>query len=152
MSSHLHFDLENGSAKEEARRDASFANDASPGDEYSSLVRFISTYRDGRADVQAAADDDDDKGQPAKRHWWSATAKDGGEGFDAPLEWLETDLKTGLSSAVVEQRRKKTGWNELTSEKENPFLKFLGYFRGPILYGERLMISLCPGRICMRAA
>ena len=56
-----------------------------------------------------------------------------------PLEWLETDMKTGLTSATVESRRKKTGWNELTTEKENPFLKFLGYFRGPILYGEFLL-------------
>ena len=28
------------------------------------------------------------------------------------------------------------GWNELSSEKENMFIKFLMFFTGPILYGE----------------
>jgi len=135
MSHHLTFDLENGSAKEEARRDASFSADAVPGDEYTGLVRFISTYRDSR-EPTASADAEDDKGLAAKRHWWSSKAKDGGAGFETPLEWLETDMKTGLSGAVVEQRRKKTGWNELTTEKENLLLKFLGFFTGPILYGS----------------
>jgi H+-transporting ATPase len=128
-------DLENGNAKEEARRSASLADDANlPTDEYTGLVRYISTYHDTREPAEAVADDDD-KCLPAKRHWWSGKAKDGGAGFDTPLEWLETDMKAGLSSADVESRRKKAGWNELTTEKENPFLKFLGYFRGPILYG-----------------
>jgi H+-transporting ATPase len=139
--SHLKFDLENGSAKEEARRDASFSNEDLPGDnEYTKLVRYISTYHDTRDTSKAAGDGDDgeDKCMPAKRHWWSfggRKSKDGGAGFETPPEWLDTDLKTGLSSAVVEQRRKKTGWNELVTEKENLFLKFLGYFTGPILYG-----------------
>lgn len=35
----------------------------------------------------------------------------------------------------VERRRKFSGWNELTTEKENMLLKFVGFFRGPILYG-----------------
>ena len=52
-----------------------------------------------------------------------------------PEEWLITDIKQGLTSDEVEQRRKKTGFNELTTEKENLFIKFLGYFQGPILYG-----------------
>jgi H+-transporting ATPase len=42
----------------------------------------------------------------------------------------------GLTSAEVENRRKKTGWNELTSEKGNIFLKFLMYVTGHILYGR----------------
>jgi len=131
----LRRDLENGNLKEEARRSTALADDNVPTDEYTGLVRFISTYHDGRTPAHAAAADEDDKGLSAKRHWWSRKAKDGGAGFDTPQEWLETDMKTGLSSADVESRRRKTGWNELTTEKENPFLKFLGYFRGPILYG-----------------
>lgn len=131
----LRRDLENGNLKEEARRSTALADDNVPTDEYTGLVRFISTYHDGRTPAHAAAADEDDKGLPARRHWWNRKAKDGGAGFDTPQEWLETDMKTGLSSADVESRRRKTGWNELTTEKENPFLKFLGYFRGPILYG-----------------
>jgi H+-transporting ATPase len=130
----LNGDLENGNIKEEDRRDTAVANDDAPLEEYSGLVRFISTFREGHKAAEPA-DEEEDKGLPAKRHWWSAKAKDGGAGFDTPLEWLETDMKTGLSSVEVERRRRKTGWNELTTEKENPFLKFLGYFRGPILYG-----------------
>lgn len=34
----------------------------------------------------------------------------------------------------VERRRKTAGWNELSTEKENMILKFIGFFRGPILY------------------
>ena len=34
----------------------------------------------------------------------------------------------------VERRRKSSGWNELSTEKENMILKFIGFFRGPILY------------------
>ena len=58
------------------------------------------------------------------------------EGFVTPDEWLETDLRSGLSSSDIEPRRKKTGWNELVTEKTNIFIQFIGYFRGPILYGE----------------
>lgn len=52
-----------------------------------------------------------------------------------PPEWLEADIKQGITNADVEARRKRFGWNEITTEKENLFLKFLGFFTGPILYG-----------------
>jgi len=42
----------------------------------------------------------------------------------------------GLNDTEVECRRKYSGWNELMTEKENLFKAFIGYFRGPILYGE----------------
>lgn len=62
----------------------------------------------------------------------------GGSGadFETPDDWLTTDMKAGLKSHDVETRRRRTGWNELTTEKENLFLKFLSYFTGPILYGK----------------
>jgi hypothetical protein len=49
---------------------------------------------------------------------------------------LETDIKQGISSHEVETRRKRYGWNEITTEKENLFIKFLGFFTGPVLYGK----------------
>lgn len=52
-----------------------------------------------------------------------------------PDDWLNADIHQGLSSSDIEPRRKRLGWNEITTEKENMFLKFLGYFTGPILYG-----------------
>ena len=45
-------------------------------------------------------------------------------------------MHKGLSEGDVTSRRKASGWNELSTEKENMFLKFVGYFRGPILYGK----------------
>lgn len=120
-------DLENGNADKET--DA-FANQPDEG-EYGNLIRYISQYRDGRRASTVGSE------APKKKHWWQRAAKGaGGEGFETPEEWLNTDMKQGLSSHEVEQRRKKTGWNELTTEKENMFLKFLSYFTGPILYGK----------------
>ena len=53
-----------------------------------------------------------------------------------PEEWLEADIKQGITNQQVEERRKKFGWNEIVTEKENLFLKFLGFFTGPVLYGK----------------
>ena len=63
---------------------------------------------------------------------------------------LEADIKQGISSAEVEQRRKRYGWNEITTEKENLFIKFLGIFTGPVLYGK--LISLISGSLDKLAA
>lgn len=47
---------------------------------------------------------------------------------------LNTDPSQGLTSAEVEQRRERYGFNELPEKKTNPFLKFFSYFTGPISY------------------
>ncbi|KAL7271424.1 plasma membrane H+-ATPase [Rhizina undulata] len=49
-----------------------------------------------------------------------------------PEDLLQTDTRTGLTSAEVEQRRKRYGLNQMREEKENLILKFLMYFVGPI--------------------
>ncbi len=51
-----------------------------------------------------------------------------------PEELLQTDTRVGLSEAEVIIRRKKYGLNQMKEEKENLFLKFLGYFVGPIQF------------------
>ena len=53
-----------------------------------------------------------------------------GEGFEVPEAWYETDITTGLSDHDIGSRRKDAGWNELVTEKENPIIQFIGYFRG----------------------
>lgn len=135
-------DLENGDPKRER---ISFADGWDPDKdegEYANLIRFISTYRDRRfskAPSQVSGDDVADATQQKKLPFWKRWFTHGsgaGELYQVPEEWLNTDIKTGLTSAEVEERRRKTGWNELTTEKENMFLKFLGYFQGPILYGK----------------
>lgn len=130
-------DFENGNAEKEIGQvpltQQAVANNEDEG-EYGNLVRYISQYRDGRRASTIGGDDDD---LPKKKHWWSRRATGpNGDGFETPDDWLTTDMKQGLKTQDVETRRKKTGWNELTTEKENMFLKFLSYFTGPILYGE----------------
>ncbi|OTB07936.1 hypothetical protein M426DRAFT_8151 [Hypoxylon sp. CI-4A] len=106
-------------------------------DEYRALVRYVDTYRDPNAE----AGEEDFTHQEQKRPWWAfwRGGKDGYaraslSDFETPSDWLDTDIKDGLSSMEVERRRKFSGWNELSSEKENMILKFIGFFRGPVLY------------------
>lgn len=47
---------------------------------------------------------------------------------------LQTDIEYGLSASEVERQRKKHGLNQLSEEKENPFLKFIMFFVGPIQF------------------
>ncbi|CAO3694475.1 hypothetical protein G6F70_000287 [Rhizopus microsporus] len=47
---------------------------------------------------------------------------------------LHTDPSHGLSSQEVAERQARFGMNELPEKKTNPFLKFFGYFTGPISY------------------
>lgn len=126
-------DVENG----DHSRQAPDVNETANLDEYTALNRYISTARDGRrgsASSAAASVESQEKKKP----WWKFWAKGAadGEGFVLPEEWLETDMRQGLSSSDIEPRRKRAGWNELSTEKTNFFVQFIGYFRGPILYGE----------------
>ncbi len=54
---------------------------------------------------------------------------------DLPLAELQKQLSSsseGLTSAEVQKRLEQYGYNELPEKKENPLLKFLSYFWGPI--------------------
>lgn len=107
-------------------------------DEYSALNRYISTAQANRRASTSSAGALS-TGSEKKKPWWKFGGSAAGgvqDGFITPDDWLETDLRSGLSSADIEPRRKKTGWNELVTEKTNIFLQFIGYFRGPILYGK----------------
>ena len=77
-----------------------------------------------------------------KRPWWPFGGKKGTSkklsDFVTPEDWLNTHINEGLDDLEIERRRKFSGWNELTTEKENMLLKFIGFFRGPILYGMPL--------------
>lgn len=123
-------DVENGDHSRSAPDDGNL-------DEYSALNRYISTARDGRRGSTSSAGNrsQDEKKKP----WWKFGGKksdEGGEGFVIPDEWHDTDMHSGLGASEIEARRKKAGWNELTTEKTNFFIQFIGYFRGPILYGK----------------
>jgi magnesium-transporting ATPase (P-type) len=48
------------------------------------------------------------------------------------LAKLETDPKTGLNAAQLQERLKKYGPNALAEEKKSALSAFLAYFWGPI--------------------
>ncbi|KAK9372165.1 uncharacterized protein V1513DRAFT_263233 [Lipomyces chichibuensis] len=130
-------DLENG---DPSRDNPSFET-VDNVDEYTGLIRYVSTYRDpelkAASDAEVSIDFEESAPWYAPwRRWRERRAKRGKGQFVVPDGWLMTDIKVGLSTAEVENRRKKVGWNELYAEKENMFLKFLEYFKGPILYDE----------------
>ncbi|RMD43648.1 hypothetical protein DV735_g1432, partial [Chaetothyriales sp. CBS 134920] len=62
-----------------------------------------------------------------------------------PEELLQTDTRMGLMEPEVVQRRKKYGLNSMREEKENLFLKFLGYFVGPIQFVMEAAAILAAG-------
>jgi H+-transporting ATPase len=136
------FDVENGDRNRNPNPDVN--DSAAPLEEYTALNRYISTARDRRRGSTSTAGDVFDNGKSKKKPWWAFwrkstlddydTEKD--EQFVAPDDWVETDIRHGLKTSDIEFRRKKSGWNELTTEHVNLFLQFIGYFRGPILYGE----------------
>jgi H+-transporting ATPase len=136
-------DLEIGDAAAERAHQQAIPNEKTEHlEEYTNLVRYISTYRDVRATTNEEVADEE--AEPKRKAWWAfwrsnEAGPDGG--YEIPEDWLNTDLK-GLTSADVELRRKKTGYNELSDIKENLFLKFIGFFQGPVLYGKHGSISL----------
>lgn len=153
------YGVENGDAEKDIRRDTAADDNADMG-EYGNLVRYISTYRDGRRGSTASGGGADPH---EKKGFFSRKKKGETSGvFETPDDWLTTDMKAGLRSSDVEARRRKTGWNELTTEKENLFLKFIGFFKGPVLYGTFISLyyqfspqkhndmcfSVCFDRVC----
>lgn len=107
--------------------------------EFEALDRFITTFD---ASGHHGAHDEEKAHKPSP--WWKFWKSDEGEDDYAnhenagkpPPAWLETDIRQGVNSNDVAERRRRFGWNELTAEKENQLRKFLSFFQGPILYGE----------------
>lgn len=54
-------------------------------------------------------------------------------------------MQRGISESEVSKRRALFGYNELESHKENLLLKFIGFFRGPVLYVMELAVILAAG-------
>lgn len=138
-------DLENGAPTNNGRA-ASRKWSTAPGaiedlDEYTALQKYISTYRDPKAAIEEEEAGKNAADAGKGKVWWQfwrsgtsskATADDTGV---VPDEWLEADIRQGIANNDVESRRKRFGFNEISTEKENLFIKFLMFFTGPILYG-----------------
>lgn len=137
-------DVENGQTN--TRNSTDINNDAGALDEYTALNRYISTARDRRRGSTSSAGGLNEADKPKKKSWWkfgSSTAASSNEAFIAPDDWVDTDIRSGLKGSDIETRRRKTGYNELVTEKTNLFVQFIGYFRGPILYGMSTCRHFC---------
>ncbi|KAI0894103.1 plasma-membrane proton-e [Annulohypoxylon nitens] len=118
--------------------------------EYEALDRYITTF-DAERRASLASGMSKRRKQPK---WWQFWKSRDGELEDEtpasevgkpPDSWLETDIRSGLTAAQVEERRRRFGWNELMAEKENMFAKILSYFQGPILYVMEIAALLAVG-------
>ncbi|KAL1632176.1 hypothetical protein SLS56_003910 [Neofusicoccum ribis] len=114
-------------------------------DEYAALQKFITTYRDPKAAHEEGEGDGEGTFKaPWYAPWRKPDAAADGD-LTVPPSWLEADIQTGISESDVQARRKKFGPNEIVTEKENLFLKFLGFFQGPVLYTMEVAVLLAAG-------
>ncbi|WVQ79755.1 plasma-membrane proton-efflux P-type ATPase [Cryptococcus sp. DSM 104549] len=140
-------DPEEGDPEVEAKRQEEDTKKKYQGEEYDVLLKYVADEQQKQKNKK-----DDDGGEEEEdvkyvRKWympWKKTKVDTGS-KRIPSEWLETDRQKGLSSGDIEERRKVAGWNELESPTENQFVKFISYFRGPILYVMELAVVLAAG-------
>jgi len=108
--------LENGDVDIENTRHT-LPQMADSSDEYTNLLRYIATYRDGRrrstAFVLSGNGDDYKDEQPKKRPWWAFWCQKTSSGVEGnvvvPDEWVTTNIRQGLSSSDVESQRRKVG-------------------------------------------
>ncbi|WVW85256.1 plasma-membrane proton-efflux P-type ATPase [Kwoniella bestiolae CBS 10118] len=140
-------DPESGDADAEAKRNEEEEKKKYEGEEYDVLLRYVEEQKQRLKNKKDDDGDDDDKNAKYVRKWyapWKKTKVESGT-KKVPQEWLETDRQKGLSSSDIDERRKHSGWNELESPSENQFIKFISYFRGPILYVMELAVLLAAG-------
>ncbi|KAI5474748.1 plasma-membrane proton-e [Pseudohyphozyma bogoriensis] len=133
-------DAQGGKEKEEVDR---YSN----GDEYEILLRYVADEEQKEKDKQGA-DDDEDEGGEDKRVWympWKKVKVKNDKDKKVPEDWLKTDGSKGLSDGDIDERRNRYGPNELESPPENQFMKFISYFRGPILYVMEIAVVLSAG-------
>ncbi|WVR09316.1 plasma-membrane proton-efflux P-type ATPase [Kwoniella sp. DSM 27419] len=140
-------DPESGDAEAEAKRAEEDEKKKYQGEEYDVLLRYVEDQKNKLKNKKDDDDDGDEKDVKYTRKWYSPWKKVKVEQGTkkVPPEWLETDRTKGLSSSEIEERRKHSGYNELESPNENQFVKFLSYFRGPILYVMELAVLLAAG-------
>ncbi|WWC90371.1 plasma-membrane proton-efflux P-type ATPase [Kwoniella dendrophila CBS 6074] len=140
-------DPESGDAEAEAKKNEEDEKKKYEGEEYDVLLRYVEDQKQKLKNKKNDDDDEDEKDVKYTRKWyapWKKTKVESGT-KKVPQEWLETDRQKGLSSSDIDERRKHSGYNELESPSENQFIKFISYFRGPILYVMELAVLLAAG-------
>lgn len=107
--------------------------------EYEALDRFITKFDASGQQVTEEEEDDSNKKKKSpsllKLMFSSDPGVEQNQNLVPPEAWLDTDMRQGISSHDVDERRRRFGFNELVAEKENQLRKFMGFFQGPILYG-----------------
>ncbi|TDL15261.1 plasma-membrane proton-e [Rickenella mellea] len=116
------------------------------GDEYDIILKYA---QDEAAKAAHGGEDEnaEDEGQ-TKRLWyapWKKVKTGNEKEKQVPPDWLQTNITQGLSDTEIDKRRQAFGYNELQSQKENQVLKFISYFRGPILYVMEIAVILSAG-------
>lgn len=107
--------------------------------EYVALNRYISSASEKPGGPVSESGNEDANNRKPWWQFWHRAHSASDVTYDSqssiPHEWEDTDIHTGLSAKDIEMRRRKCGFNELGSKRQNMFLQFLSYFQGPILYG-----------------
>ncbi|GAA5931746.1 plasma-membrane proton-efflux P-type ATPase [Sporobolomyces koalae] len=108
------------------------------GDEYEQLLQYVA-YEAEKSKRGGDSEEEEDV-HHEKRLWYAPWKK-----VAVPQDQLQTDIARGLDEGEVEKRRAQYGYNELESPHENQIVKFIGYFRGPILYVMEVAVILAAG-------
>ncbi|KAF8312959.1 plasma-membrane proton-e [Clavulina sp. PMI_390] len=139
-------DIEAGDPRrEEKQREEEERSRYEKGDEYEILLRYVT---DEAEKAKRGKSSDDDEETQYRRPWyapWKKIEVKSDKEKEIPEEWLQTEMSTGLNDSDIATRREPYGYNELTSESENQFIKFLSYFRGAILYVMEIAVILSAG-------
>ncbi|WVQ74168.1 plasma-membrane proton-efflux P-type ATPase [Cryptococcus sp. DSM 104548] len=143
---HKKHDPEAGDPAVEAKKEEDDKKKKYQGEEYDVLLKYVADQAE-RIKNKGNDDDEDEEDAQYVRKWYTPWKKTKVEtqGKKVPPEWLDTDRQKGLSASDIEERRKHSGFNELESPSENQFIKFISYFRGPILYVMELAVLLAAG-------
>lgn len=143
---HASQDLEQGTQSEKASPRHSSDSDQKAnlsGDEYERLLNYVD-IESGRS---SQSEEEKEEKVQRKRIWympWKFRTVSQ-QKTDVPNEWLRTNMSRGLSESEVNERRSRVGYNELESAHVNPWLKFMSYFQGPILYVMEIAVPLAGG-------
>ncbi|KAK7007828.1 plasma membrane ATPase [Favolaschia claudopus] len=116
------------------------------GEEYDVLLRYVRDQAELAG--KGTTDEEEEEGAKRKRLWyapWKTVTVKSEKEKEVPENWLRTEMTQGLADNDVNTRRNQFGYNELESPKEDQVLKFISYFRGPVLYTMEIAVILSAG-------
>ncbi|TFK55483.1 hypothetical protein OE88DRAFT_1731178 [Heliocybe sulcata] len=115
-------------------------------DEYMRLLEYID-YEAQRVKCGG----DEGEGEDEEKEWrvwyapWKKVTVKEERKRKGSARQLETDMLQGLPNNEITTCRNRFRYNGLESPRENPILKFLSYFKAPVLYVMELAVILAAG-------